>query len=325
MFSTAQEIRAAALLLETGEAVVFPTETVYGLGAHSMMDRAVARIFAIKGRPQDNPLIVHVASVESIGEVAADTPSEAEELFRRFSPGPLTIVLPALPALPSAVSAGLGTVAIRIPSHPVAQELLNASGVPVAAPSANRSGEPSPTSVEMARRSLGDGPAAYLDGGRCEVGLESTVVRITAGGVIVLRPGAITVADIETALPGVHVRRAASAAEAVHSPGVRHRHYSPQAKVLLFRDDCELRQLLESGDATTTAVLLPDDANAIPEHYRSVVVRRFGSLEEYAQSLYGWFAELDDAGIQTIAAFLPPARELGEAIADRLERAAGEA
>jgi L-threonylcarbamoyladenylate synthase len=328
MYSDERAIRAAAKLIRDGRVVVFPTETVYGLGANALDANAVGRIYEAKGRPADNPLIVHLGTPDDAGRVAAEITPTARRLLEEFAPGPLTVVLPVHRDLPRIVTAGLDTVAVRIPSHPVAAALIAQAGVPIAAPSANRSGEPSPTTVEMARRSLGDAPAAYLDGGPCEVGLESTVVSIHGDEVRVLRPGAVTEADLLAAIPGALVTSAAAPAGAAGpapSPGLRHRHYRPRAHVRLFASVSELGELLESASLAPPLGLIVPDSMQLPVAARDATeVRAYNTPTEYARWLYAWFSEMDRRGVSTIIAHLPPAEGLGAALRDRLKRASGE-
>ncbi len=327
MYSNESDIRSAAEHIRDGKVVVFPTETVYGLGANALDPRAVDAIFEIKGRPADNPLIVHLAIPDQVGRVAVDVSPTARRLLAEFSPGPFTIVLPASRDLPRVVTAGLETVAVRIPAHPVAQGLIRASGVPVAAPSANQSGEPSPTTVEMARRSLGLAPAAYLDGGPCEIGLESTVIAVAGDEVHILRPGAVTEADILALLPDVTVRASGvtgvtgTEATAAASPGTRHRHYEPNAEVFLYDDIDRLREFLgqRSGQTVPHGVIGPaDDLVGWPG-----VVRSYVDLREYARNLYAWFDEFDQSGVSVVFAHLPHGSGLATALRDRLIRASG--
>lgn len=338
MYSSEPDIIAAGDLIRDGGLVVFPTETVYGLGADALNPAAVRRIFAAKGRPADNPLIVHVAEVAEIGRVAAETSPTARRLLAEFAPGPVTLVLPARADLPRTVTAGLDTVAIRLPAHPVARALLRAAGVPIAAPSANRSGAPSPTTVEMARRSLGDAVDFYLDGGPCSVGLESTVISLQDNEITILRPGAVTAADIRAALPGVTVRVAGAEGrgaapdsdQAARSPGMRHHHYRPAARVFVWESADALREKLaccEEG-ARPTAVIAPDALGLSSDELARlaagpVVLRTYADLAEYGRCLYAWFAESDAAGAAGILAHLPPGEGLGAALRDRLLRASG--
>lgn len=229
-------IERAARLLRAGELVALPTETVYGLGANALNEEAVRKIFAAKGRPADNPLIVHVADAQA-AEALCHLDDRARALMRRFCPGPLTLLLPKKPCVPEVVNAGLPSVAIRIPAHPVARALLRACGVPVAAPSANTSGKPSPTTAKHVWEDMKGKLPLILDGGPCEVGLESTVVDMTAEIPTVLRPGGITPEMLLEALPEVRVAdsvlRPLQTGEAAPSPGMRYRHYAPGGELTL--------------------------------------------------------------------------------------------
>ena len=227
----------AALALRAGELVAFPTETVYGLGADALNPAAVDAIFAAKGRPGDNPLIVHVAHVEDIQRLTTTVPPLAVRLLEAFAPGPLTLILPRSALVPDNVTAGLDTVAVRIPAHPVARRLIELAGVPVAAPSANRSGRPSPTRAWHVADDL-DGLIPYIiDGGACEFGLESTVLDLTGPVPQILRPGAITAEAIARVTGQANDDRPATPASASHtprSPGMKYRHYAPKARLLVF-------------------------------------------------------------------------------------------
>ena len=229
-------LRPAAMALRAGSLVAFPTETVYGLGADALNPDAVAAIFRVKGRPGDNPLIVHIASLADLPPLVREIPPLAELLFKAFSPGPLTLVLPKSQAVPDLVTAGLDTVAVRIPAHPVARRLIELAGVPVAAPSANRSGRPSPTRGWHVKLDL-DGRIPYIvDAGSCEYGLESTVVDVTGEVPVILRPGAVTAAQIREvagSVAGSGAESPADFAEAPRSPGMKYRHYAPRARVLV--------------------------------------------------------------------------------------------
>ena len=318
------DVRRAGRQIRRGGLVVFPTETVYGLGADATNPRAVLSIFAAKGRPADNPLIVHIQSANDLPRVAADPSVLETSLLAAFSPGPFTLVVRARDDLPRIVTAGLETVAVRIPDHPVAMGLLGAARVPVAAPSANRSGEPSPTTVAMARESLGQEGIIYLDGGQTRVGLESTVARLSGSEVTILRPGAVTAEMIRSVFPVLTVRHADQATpDTVRSPGTRHRHYTPRAAVVTI----DPQQQLPLPDDTTVAVVgVADDVEAVlakVQPREALVVRTARDAEQYASSLYRWFSELDDEGVGCIVAVLPPAGGIGTAIRDRLARASG--
>src|SRR5262245_2786343 len=236
---TAENLVRAATVLRGGGLVAFPTETVYGLGGNALDPAAVARVFDAKGRPARNPLIVHVADAGRVPDVAADFPDAARRLAERFWPGPLTLVLPRRDDLPAAVTAGGPTVAVRVPAHPVALDLLRAAGVPVAAPSANRSGELSPTTAEHVRRSLGDRVDLILDAGPTGRGIESTVLDVTGPRPRLLRPGPIPPGVLEAILGPIERSRVreSGSGPALPSPGQLSRHYAPRTPVELAADD----------------------------------------------------------------------------------------
>lgn len=319
------QLSRAARHLRRGGLVVFPTETVYGLGADATNVAAVARVFAAKGRPADNPLIVHLSSVAGLATVAASSPA-AERLFRAFAPGPFTLVLPAREEISRMVTGGLPTVALRVPSHPVARHLLRRCGVPVAAPSANRSGEPSPTRVTMARRSLspdGQNPhrIIYLDGGPSPVGIESTVASLRDNEVTILRAGGVTREMIQQRFPSLQVRMASLGETG--SPGTRHRHYQPRARVMVIERTDDVSELHAGLNAEYGLIGLEDDLRRATQMLHPLETRHASELRHYASNLYRWFSELDALGISVIVAVLPENAGLGAAIRDRLERAAG--
>lgn len=306
----------AAAYIRSGELVAFPTETVYGLGADALSADAVQKIFKAKGRPADNPLIVHVAERDQIRDVAADVPAFAEALLDQFAPGPLTLILPRHPDVPSVVTAGLDTVGVRLPAHPVAQAFLQACDTPIAAPSANRSGRPSPTTWTAVEEDLGGRIACILKGGQTEAGVESTVLDCTVSPPVVLRPGAVSVEALRAVVGPVRVsgEEAGDAAdEAPRSPGTRHRHYAPTAAVQLVDDPGEAPAGPEAGYIGLDA---PLDADAFA---RSHVV---SDVETYAHDLFAFFRECDRAGCSVIYAQTVPEEELGRALNDRLRRAA---
>lgn len=306
-------IAESARLLRAGELVAFPTETVYGLGADAMNAEAVARIFRAKGRPADNPLIVHIADRKRWSDVASGASEAAEKLMARFWPGPLTLVLERKPIVPAIVSAGLPTVAVRMPDHPIALDLIAASGVPVAAPSANRSGGPSPTTAEhVAGDYVGSRfIAAVVDGGPCRVGVESTVLDATGERLLLLRPGGVS---IELLAAVIGYEPAPSHDEDVAlSPGMRHAHYRPHCRVALF-PPCAVPRV-EDGDGVVACSIEPP---------LSRYSRRVDSIEEYARMLYALFREADAAGVKTLHCEEPDATGLGLALRDRLRRASGD-
>lgn len=299
---TEQDIRKAAEILRNGGLVVFPTETVYGLGANALDPAAVRKIYALKGRPAGSPLIVHVAGIEQARELAAEWSEEADELAREYWPGPLTLVVPKKPVIPDQVTARLPTVGLRVPRHPVALELLRVAQVPVAAPSANRFTQLSPTTAQHVRDAFGAETPFLLDGGPCEVGLESTVIAVTKDGLEVLRPGMAFVEDASAPVepPG----------PAHRSPGQHRKHYSPRTRVLLVSHG----HLPQQGRGAY--LWIEQEAVA------SRTLRMPGAPEEYAARLYGLLHELDREGLDWIAMEMPPDTREWAAIRDRLTRAA---
>ncbi len=294
-------IAEAAACIRAGELVAFPTETVYGLGANALDADAVAKIYALKGRPSTSPLIVHAASIEMAKSLVTAWPDEAQALAGRYWPGPLTLILPKAESIPDIVTAGLPTVGVRVPNHPVALELIQESGVPIAAPSANRFTGLSPTTAEHVRKAFGDA-VPVLDGGPCEVGIESTVVQISEGKITLLRPGVITLAAIE---------RAAAPEGAHPSPGMHERHYSPRTPLLLVDHPNQLPGVrgayvwIRNPGVAARTVNMPFDPAA------------------YATRLYSVLHELDQERWPWIAVEAPPEASLEwEGVRDRLRRAA---
>lgn len=310
-FLNHSSIHQAAKLLHRGQTVVFPTETVYGLGANAFSESAVRRIFLAKGRPSNNPLIVHVASVEMALTAAREVNPLARTLMERFWPGPLTLILPRSPELAPSVTAGLPTVGLRWPRHELCQQLLELCGFPVAAPSANRSGRPSPTSFQAARQEMDGRVAAILRGPDCQLGLESTVVGFDADRVVMYRPGAVTREDLEAVLnTPVTLAQLGSVAA---SPGMLHRHYQPACPVHLYEE------LREVAAGPQDWIISPVSAQADGPGRRVLV----DGLEDYARRLYHLFLEAEAAGASGIWCWLPPEGGLGQALRDRLLRAAG--
>jgi L-threonylcarbamoyladenylate synthase len=316
----ADAISRAAAVLRGGGLVAFPTETVYGLGANALDAAAVARIFAAKGRPSNNPLIVHVADAADVARVAASWPDAAARLAERFWPGPLTLVLPKRPDLPDAVTAGGVTVAVRVPAHPVARALIRAAGVPVAAPSANRSGYISPTQAEHVLRGLNGRIDMVLDAGPVPGGIESTVLDLTADPPRLLRPGLVSPAEIEAVI-GPIVRPVAKeppAEGALPSPGMLARHYAPRTPLELAEDGGEAR-VEELRRAGLRVGWLTSAEREVP----GVVVAALpDDPEGYAAGLYAALHALDGAGLDRIVAASLPESEEWLAVRDRLRRAA---
>jgi L-threonylcarbamoyladenylate synthase len=305
------QIEYAAELLRAGKLVAFPTETVYGLGANALDAEAVARIFDVKGRPTSSPIIVHVSSFEMVQSVAAEWPPAAQALAQKFWPGALTLVLRKKAMVPALVTAGLNTVGVRMPSHPIALALLRSANVPVAAPSANRFTELSPTTAEHVRNSLGDHVDYILDGGPCAVGIESTVLSLAGGAAVLLRPGGISRAQIEAVI-GPISKQVEATAGAHLSPGMHPRHYSPRTKLLLVRDGV----VPEEGRGAYLQLNTP------PHREVAKVMKMRAVSAEYAAVLYGMLHELDSQNYDWIAVELPSDEPEWEAVLDRLTRAA---
>lgn len=314
------EIEKAAEVLRAGGLVAIPTETVYGLAANAEDPRAVGRIFATKGRPTSHPLIVHIGSAASLGDWAEDVSATAQLLADRFWPGPLTLVLRRGSRVPLEATGGLETVAVRVPDHPVALELLKTFGGAVAAPSANRFGSVSPTTAEHVRTELDDDVDFVLDGGPCGVGVESTIVDVTGEHPTILRPGGVTREDLEAVL-GYPL--AVPATSAVRVPGQHPSHYAPRARVVLVDPEkirAEAERARHAGHQV--GVLLPP-ALAGTAIDAQAIVPVPDSLDAYARGLFRYLRELDEQGCDLIIASLPEEQGLGLAIANRLRRAAG--
>lgn len=327
LHNTPEDIAEAAALLRAGELVAFPTETVYGLGADARRADSVRAVFAAKGRPADNPLIVHIADMAMLPEIAAEIPEIALRLSEAFWPGPLTMVLPKQPVIPEVTSGGLPTVGIRMPSHPVAQALIRASGCPVAAPSANRSGRPSPTTAQHVMDDMDGRIAAVLDGGLCEVGVESTVICFDDAETIhILRPGLISPEDLAPYAAHVYVDKAIFEQIApdakVASPGMKYKHYAPKAKILpVDAPDFEaFSAYVQAHAGADTWCLLFGSDPEIP----GVRSMRYGDGgAEQAHFLFLRFRELDAQGAGTVYVRMPRQTGADLSVYNRLMRAAG--
>ncbi len=316
-------IERAAGIIRGGGLVAFPTETVYGLGADATSEQAVQKIFEAKRRPADNPLIAHVSDREMLDRIASGIGITAERLIERFWPGPLTIVLRRKPILAESVTAGLDTVAVRMPDNRVALELIQRSGVPLAAPSANVSGRPSPTTAEHVLRDLEGRVDMIIDAGATKIGIESTVVDLTADPPVILRPGWITrELLIETVGP---VSQPATTEELQRSPGTRHRHYSPRARVILVEQSSPrfLAQLskehLQNG-----AVGFIGSSRIDIDDPKFYAISLENSATDYARSIYCALRELDRKGAHVIVIEGIKEDREGAAVMDRLRRAASE-
>ncbi len=307
-----EELLRAAELIRGGRLVAFPTETVYGLGANALDAQAVARIFRAKRRPATSPLIVHVASVEMARELAAEWPEAAEKLTNRHWPGPLTVVLRKKPSIPDIVTAGLPAAGFRMPAHPVALELIEEAGVPIAAPSANPFTGLSPTTAEHVRAGLGDAVDMILDGGPTGVGIESTVLSLAGGSALLLRPGMVTRAEIEALIGPVESPAQPGTGEAHAAPGMHRKHYSPRTPVLLVSGG----EIPASGRGAYVGF------GGQPCTPAAKVLAMPGDPAAYAARLYRELHRLDREGFDWIAMERPPVEPAWAAIHDRLRRAA---
>lgn len=328
-----QQIREAAALLRKGELVAFPTETVYGLGANALDSAAVERIFEAKDRPETSPLIVHVSSIGMARELAAEWPAIAQQLAERFWPGPLTLVVKKKPIIPHIVTAGLLTVGLRMPAHPVALALLREAQIPVAAPSANRFTQLSPTMAEHVRRGLGERVSYILDGGPCEVGIESTVVSVVEQPAVLLRPGGISRSEIEAVI-GPVVSPAHPQSGAHPSPGMHPQHYCPRTPLILVKGGVipahgtgvylQLHRVpLHSTNVVPGAPLIPSVGMSGIHGSRAVtIVHMPAESREYASRLYATLHEVDQQGYDWIAVDAPEESPEWEGVLDRLRRAA---
>ncbi len=323
-------IRRAAELIRRGGLVAFPTETVYGLGANALDPAAVVRIFEAKQRPAWDPIIVHACSVEMAQSLVTDWPEAARKLAAAFMPGPLTLLLPKRAMVPDACTAGREKVGIRIPAHPVALALIEAAGVPIAAPSANRFGGTSPTTAAHVERDLDGRIDAILDSGPAEVGVESTVIDITTAQPIIYRPGGISREQIESVIGPVRIAaaeiRADAPPESLESPGLGIRHYAPRATLLLAEDKRALQtaveQLVARGEHV--GLMLPTGWLSA-EQLRGCVVFSWGDFDQLpmlAARLYAGLRWLDEHQATVIVCPTPPATGIGLAILDRLRKAA---
>ncbi|HIS92469.1 MAG TPA: threonylcarbamoyl-AMP synthase [Candidatus Alectryocaccomicrobium excrementavium] len=314
-------IRRAAALLRAGELVAFPTETVYGLGADALNGGAAARIFAAKGRPADNPLIAHIAGESDLSGLIAGEPVPcARALMRAFWPGPMTLIFPKSARVPREVTAGLDTVAVRMPSHPVARALISAAQTPIAAPSANRSGRPSPTTAAHVLEDMDGRIPLILDGGPCEVGLESTVVDVTGARPRILRPGGVTREMLEGVVGAVDVDEGVlhqlQAGSQARSPGMKYKHYAPRGEMTIVTGPRAAQEIARLYDAAggRAAILAFSQAD--------YGARRVYRLKNAPGELFAVLRQLDEDGVETIYAEDVPTNGVGLAVMNRLMRAA---
>ena len=325
---SAKDTQVAAKILRKGGIVAIPTETVYGLAANALDENAVRKIFVAKGRPSDNPLIVHISQIEEIKPLVGEFTTEAQRLAEAFWPGPLTIILKKSDVIPDVISGGLDTVAIRLPAHPVAREIIEAAGCPLAAPSANLSGSPSPTKASHVIDDLSGKIDAIVDAGACSVGLESTVISLCAPVPRVLRPGAVTIEQLRKVLCNVEVDAAVlSQLEknvAPASPGMKYKHYAPHAKVVIINGSREqyINYVNSNGYVNVAALCYEEDAADIAAP--TVTYGNEADQSAQATMLFDALRKCDElSGVNLIYARCPSQDGVGLAVYNRLLRAAG--
>lgn len=331
------QLQEAADLLREGGLVAFPTETVYGLGADARNTAAIEKVYAAKGRPSDNPLIVHIADPAALEGLVQPYPPLAAQLMKSFWPGPLTLILPVVPgAVSPLVTAGLDTVGVRLPSHPAALRLLRLAGCPVAAPSANRSGRPSPTEAGHVLEDLAGRIDGVVDGGPCGVGLESTVLQVTGDHEIkILRPGGITPEQLAEAAPGVRIDAPTAeggqeTVEAPRSPGMKYTHYAPRGEmVIVHGEPAKVAAYIEAqiaaalAEGESTGVLAFDEHSGAYHADATLTCGSIHELEQGAARLYAALRKFDELGIQRIWAESCSEQGIGLALMNRLLKAAG--
>lgn len=324
-------IRRAGDILKNGGLVAFPTETVYGLGADALDEKAAGKIYAAKGRPSDNPLIIHIADWEDIGRIVSEVPREAKLLADAFWPGPLTMILNKSDIVPLTTTGGLDTVAVRMPSDEIARALIRAGGGYVAAPSANTSGKPSPTKASHVAEDMAGVIDMIIDGGEVNIGLESTIVDLTGGTPTILRPGYISQEMLQKVLGAVDMDRGLVSPDArPKAPGMKYRHYAPKAELFIVEGDAaRVRDRInglvtEQMEAGRRPGVIGTDESL--EYYRDGVVKSIGSREDevtIAQHLYSILREFDEENVSVIYSESFHTPQMGQAIMNRLIKAAG--
>ncbi|MCO6041626.1 L-threonylcarbamoyladenylate synthase [Thermococcus alcaliphilus] len=322
-----EKIKIAARFIREGKLVAFPTETVYGLGADALNENAVKRIFEAKGRPPDNPLIIHIAEFDQVYELAREVPEKAKMLAEKFWPGPLTIVLPKGDKVPYATTGGLETVAIRMPAHEIALALIKTSKRPIAAPSANISGKPSPTLAEHVADDFYGRIECIIDGGETKIGVESTVIDLTTEPPMLLRPGGLPLEEIERVIGKIKIHPAVKGkpVKLAKAPGMKYKHYAPEAQVIVIEGERKrvkekIKELVKEYKAQGMKV----GVMATGDFYEADAYFNIGeSEEEIARNLFKALRELDKSGVDIILAEGIEERGLGLAVMNRLKKAAG--
>lgn len=323
------DIQKAAEIIRSGGLVVFPTETVYGLGANALNEIAIKKVYFAKGRPSDNPLIVHITDLDTLTELTGLVPPLAEKLIKAFWPGPLTLVLAKSSLVPSVTSGGLETVAVRMPAHRIAQALIKAAGVPIAAPSANLSGKPSSTQFQHVIEDLDGRVDAIIDGGETLHGLESTVVSFIDDHVVILRLGSITQDDLERVVGASHVRHAKNKNETEHSPGTKYRHYAPKAQIEIItsnnpQDFLNRVHILEAENREVGLLATKEIVQACSEIHFSYDLGGVDNKAHIGQSLYAGLRYFDTVPVEIILVQGFQEEGLGKTIMNRIRKAAGE-
>lgn len=319
-----QLLKKAADALKGGGLAAFPTETVYGLGADAFNEQAVKNIYKAKGRPSDNPMIVHIADKKDICRVCREVPESAELLMKKFSPGPITYILKKNKNINDTVTAGLGTVAVRIPSNNIARELIKLSGTPIAAPSANLSGKPSPTKAEHVIEDM-DGKIEYIiDGGSCRIGLESTVIDMTGSFPVILRPGGITMEMIQQYIPetvlNTHIK-----GDIPKSPGMKYKHYAPDADVVVIEGERrngvieKINELCRKNAGKHIGVILKEKTSA--EISADFILYAGKTSDEYASNLFALLRECDKKNADIVFAEIDSSDGIGTAVKNRIYKA----
>lgn len=320
-------LELAGKLLRNAELVGMPTETVYGLAANALDGNAVEKIFRAKGRPMDNPLIVHIADISQVNDLVSSFPENAKKLAQAFWPGALTIIMPCSGNVPFQVTAGLKTVAVRFPSHKTALQIIKSAGVPLAAPSANLSGSPSPTTAQHVYDDLNGRIPLIIDGGESKVGLESTVITVATEPPTLLRPGGITVEQLEAVIGKINIDKGVTqmldANAVVASPGMKYKHYSPKARIIILNGSADeyINYISKNKDSSTGALCYDSDVDKLAVPYVSL-----GSEDDYtaqAHNLFTALRQLDEKGLKTVYARCPDTDGVGLAVYNRLIRSAG--
>ncbi|MGB9840129.1 L-threonylcarbamoyladenylate synthase [Thermovenabulum sp.] len=325
-----EKIRLAAEIIKRGGLVAFPTETVYGLGANALDEESAVKIYRAKNRPQDNPLIVHIQEVKELSLLAKNVPAKAYELIEKFWPGPLTIIFEKSDRVPYKTTGGLDTVAVRMPDHAVARLLIRESGVPIAAPSANLSGKPSPTNAQDVMEDMKGRIDAVIDGGHSKFGVESTVLDLTGNVPVILRPGGVTREELKEVLGHVHLEENVKEGEKPRSPGLKYRHYSPRAEVYLVVGDKKeqvkkIKELALEFEKKGLKVGILATAQTRGEYLQGNVLSagdRDAPLT-ISSNLFSLLRRFDRMGMDIILAEGIPEKGLGLAVMNRLKRASG--